>query len=379
MLYWNGNLSNGELPFAASEEFINVLEPIMLGNTLEQQELSKANAFLNQITEDTITYVGSQVPVERFNITFTEGGFTSDNYKFTENVSHFDFKKEGFKAGVFSYTLEQKLEAEISPSGLTPILEKAARNMERVMKFYVDTYLPSMRIVALITGSSASLSTPAANVGGDYTDNIGALNGEDMTDLLLPIIADRAARYHLRGKAGATLDASDIFTCQKMITEYNSTSMDVLAVANGRTLYDLKTVLGSNDSIDATIPLTVPVSIIAGVPFTQLELIPDGKILFIDANTGDLILNAVNKTETQRGLGILNEGASSMNTLSEFNGTEAFIWNHGYHVFQREKLIWLDIDTASAGSGIMHATGVSEMEAWAANLRAGITRKAYIS
>ena len=379
MIAWNGNLSNGELPFVAREEFINVLEPIMLGNTLDEQNMVAGNRLLNNFTRDVEAYVGSQVPVERFNVRFAEAGFTSDSYEFAKNTKHFEFAKEDFKVRAFSYTLDQKLQAETDPAGFTAIMAEAARKMEKIMNFYTQRYLTYMRVIALITGSSGSLSVPSVNAGGAYTDNVGALRGEDMTDLLMPTVSDKAARYHYRAKAGATLSVEDIFTCQKMIKEYTSYSgMGVLGIANSKTLFDLRNILNAAESKDSTIPLELPISVVAGVAFTEMDLIPDGKILFVDAGVRDLLLNAVNPVATQRGLAIINEGASSFNTLDEFDGTAVYIWKHGYHVFMREKLLWLDITTVSPGSGLMSATGVTELETWAKNLRAGITGKTYV-
>ena len=379
MIAWNGNISNGELPFKASDEFINVLEPIMLGNTTEIQENVSANRFLNQITKDVPIVVGSQVPVKRFNVRFTEAGFSSDSYEFTKNIQNFDFEQEDFKIRLASFTFEQMIHAENYPEGMESILEEEQWKMEEVMRFYTNRYLVDMRAIALITGTSLSLTVPAVNAGGAYTDNLGALRGEDMTDIPPSTATDATERYHYRAKVGATLASSDIFTCKKMIEEYTTYSgAGVLAVGNATTLFDMREILSSNEVKDNTLPLEVPVSEIAGVKFTELNIIPDGKILFMDAGVaGDLLINAVNKAETQRGIAIINEVAKVFESLSDYNNTSMYIWKHGYHVFQREKLLWLDINTADA-TGKMSATGITEMETWAKSLRKGITDKDYI-
>ena len=379
MIAFNGNLSNGELPFEAKQEFINVLAPIILGNTVEIQEEVSANLILNQLTKDVPANIGSQVPVSRFNVRFSEAGFTSDSYEFSKNTSHFDFAKEDFKLKAFSYTLEQMLHAHDVPEGLAEITKAEGDKMQAVQDFYTNKYLPSMRGIALITGSSANLSLPPVNVGGAYTDSVGVLNGEDMSDALMSTVADKEARYHLRGKAGATLSPKDIFTCSKMIQEYNTYSnTGVLALANSQTLYDLRNILGADESVDSTLPFDFPIKTIAGVNFAELGIIPDGKIIFIDAGVKDLILNAVSPTESHRGLAIINKGASSFNTLDEFDGTSIYVWKHGYHLFKRESAVWLDTSNTSAGDGIMHDDGKAELENWAKALRAGITGKEYV-
>ena len=373
LFIYNGQIDPSELGISSvSAQMIEMMEAVMMGNTIEMQEENVANRFLNSIITEMPSVNGTQVPIERFNLYFTPGGLTSDSAEFNSRRAHFDIKKEDFKVTAYKFPVKTILEAR-NTGGMGNLMDEAVKKTQAGQNVYMNIYLPSIKLQTLITGDSSSTSCPTISSAGAYESQLGALRGENV-DEILPSWITTKTRNHFFTKLASTLSTADIQRVSQSLKDYRTYSKrGVVAMASANTLFELTDVYGYAGTKDEIADLAIPVTKIAGVGMIELESMPDGFLCFIDAGAKDVIVNAVENDIQQRGLGMITTNkVTEFESPDDIDGMELQVWAEGFHLVGREKVAWLAIgDGAEHASGIMQATQITALENHASALREG--------
>jgi len=330
LFIYNGAVNPSELGIAnISEQGIEMMDAIQMGNTTQEQQNNVANRFLDGIVTEMPSINGTQIPIERFTLYFSPGGLTSDSAEFNGRRAHFDIKKEDFKVAAYKFPVKTILEAK-NTNTMDKLMEKAVKKTEAAKNIYMNVYLPSVKLQTLITGDSSSTALPTLSAGGAYESQLGALRGEDVTEILPSWISTKT-RNHFLTKKAATLSTADIQRTAQTIKDYLTYSKQgVVGMANSTTLFELTDVYGFQGTKDNLADLDIPVTKIAGVAMVELESMPDGFICFIDAGAKNVIINAVENDPQQRGLGMIaTRKITEFVTPEDIDGMELQIWAEG--------------------------------------------------
>jgi hypothetical protein len=91
----NGVTTQGEL-FSKdiAGEIVNILDALAHGNSPIMQLENPTNTYFAPYIKEVPAKLGQRVPVETFNVRWTEGGLVSDAAQFNVNRSHFKMKKQ---------------------------------------------------------------------------------------------------------------------------------------------------------------------------------------------------------------------------------------------------------------------------------------------
>lgn len=373
MNFYNGTVSlgnaDGTQRFPSS--LVYMLGIIKAGNTIGNQDKNEFNAFTSRFFKEIPHVNGMRIPEKNFNISFTKGAFTSDAPMFRSNVAHFTFSKESYNVSTFQFT-----DKELADQGETGIdlMMIANESTSAVMEAYVNNYLPSTKYIALLAGTSMATAIPALSAGGAYTDNLGALRGEDVTNFLKkPDMSTASNNYrnHYLCKVGAVLDETDILRAHELITEKKRyTRGDIIALTNPYDLQQLnvlfKDVATSDEYLIGDKAFkTIKILDVTYVPFNYID---KGVVIYLDngiASRSELGIRAVRKTPTQRGIVLQTAKNPTLfdtsSVVTEINGGKLHIFPESWNVFARESIVIMDIKNTQA-SGVMEATSVAFME-----------------
>ena len=369
----NGSTTLGELfSKEVAGQAVNLLEVIAQGNSAVLQKMNMTNRYFQRFIKELPCVPGQRVPVERWNIQFSEGGVTSDAPEFNVNRAHFKLKKQTFKVMAFKHEFDDVMTAKNLNIDL---LSSDVERVEKAKNVYVNTYLPTMAIQTLISGDSSSTTLPVSNVGGTYTSQFGVLRGEDCSDILYNHVTVKNVNM-LRSKKSTTLTSDDIFeTVQKLKDFVTNQGGTVEGIGSPRSIWKLKNVLSYDQNVDKFIVDGVPMDKIAGTNFATIEGLPDGFLFFVCKTAEMPIIKAVEPDMAQRGLIMIEtKGISTIKEAEDMNGAYLQISKEGYHWLRRESVAILDIDNAHT-SGDMQAAGITALETFLASVRAGLIFK----
>lgn len=363
MNFYNGSVGLGNVDgtqrFPSSLTYM--LAVIKAGNTEENQNANDFNAFTSRFFRQMPHVPGMRLPVKNFNVSFTEGSFTSDAPMFKKNVSHFTFKKKGYNVSTFEFS--EKEIADQTEVGIDLMIQ-ATEKVMAVMEAYKNNYLPSMTYIALLAGSSMSTAIPALNVSGAYVDNLGALRGERVTDFLnKPDLSTplNNNRNHYLCKVGATIDESDILRAHELITEKKKYSKgDIVCLINSYDLQKMKVLFKDTLTEDEYLigDRAFKSIVILGIIYIPFNYIDKGITIYLDSGkmNGQLGIRAVRKTPTQRGVVLQTSKRPTLfdvdSIITEINGGKLHIFPESWNIFARESIVLMDIKNTEAG-GVM--------------------------
>lgn len=373
MNFYNGSVSlgnaDGTKRFPSS--LVYMLATIKAGNTVANQNANEFNLFTSRFFKPMPHVLGQRLPVKEFNVSFTEGAFTSDAPAFKSHTSHFTFRKKSFNVTTFQYT-----DKEIADQGETGVdlMMLANETVAAVMEAYKNNYLPAMKYIALLTGSSLSTTIPTLNTGGGYVDNLGALRGENVEGFLNKpdMITDaNNNRNHYLCKKASVLAESDLLRAHELITEKKKYSKgDVICLINQYDLQQLKVLF--NDSMTEDEYLigdkafkAITILTIKFIPFNYVD---KGVLIFLDngvASGKKLGIQAMRKTKTQRGIVLQTSKKPTLfdtsSVITEINGGKLHIFPESWNVFARESIVIMDIKNTEE-DGVMSTDSVAFIE-----------------
>ena len=354
MNFYNGSVGLGNLD--GTERFPSsltyMLAVIKAGNTETNQNANDFNAFTSRFFKQMPHVIGMRLPVKTFNVSFTEGSFTSDAPMFRTNLSHFTFAKKGYNVSTFEFS-----DKEIADQGEVGVdlMVTATERVMAVMDAYTNNYLPSMTYIALLAGSSMSTAIPAVNDDGGYVDNLGALRGERVTDFLnKPDLSTPANdnRNHYLCKVGATISEADILRAHELITEKKRYSRgDIICMINSYDLQKMKVLFKDTLTEDDYLigDKAFKAITILGIKYIPFNYIDKGISIYLDNGmiNGKLGIRAVRKTPTQRGVVLQTSKKPTLfdtsSIITEINGGKLHIFPESWNVFARESIVLMDI------------------------------------
>jgi hypothetical protein len=341
---------------------------LITGNSTAPEIQRPIVNILSKNIREVIRIEGARIPMEHHNLVFTKGTYSTDVPEFGRKLQEFKLKtSEGYNATVFKHEVEDIMEAENNGINL---LEQDAKDVQRYSQVYLRRFKPGKLLKALYTGHSdyGKLPTEANGTGTEpYNSSFGFLRGEDNSWVLNPLEAKWSNTSHYRGTADGGYKAKDILDCADLIKAYNTYSGDdIIALASGRTIYELGELYNYAKYKDEHLIEGVTVLNVAGVKFIEISNMSDDFIIFLDSGRRDLILQCVNKAQNQRGLSLITEkDIKAITSPSDTNGMKLRIHPMENLVLAREAGVILSKaqgQTAGVKKGWMTTAEASKLE-----------------
>lgn len=349
------------------------------GNTAIERGTLPLLTFLGNKTKVVDRYPGQAIPVEIFNVFFTRGGYSTNGYGFSKYTEKFVLpEEEGMTALTYNYSTKDILKARERGIDLTKAMTE---QLQAYMNLYQNNVLPYRTLQTLLTGSSLSLTIPTEASTNDehYTRAFGFLRGENVADFVKGHIQVTHAN-HYRGTKGATFAIADIHDAIDTLKMYKDASaMKPFALANTRTIQNtIASSLEWSGNIDKVLVEGLTYRNAFGAQWIDMDTyLPEGIVVFIDAQAVDLIIKAQSPDEEQRGIAFVKTFAGEMNKLDlaeDLAGGEVQVFPVEELIAKRHLGLILDTTTQgkteSGKEGWADTNTVKKIEDFAKNLRA---------
>lgn len=350
------------------------------GNTAVERGTIPFLTWIKSKTKQVKRYPGQIIPVERFNVYFTQGGYTTNGFGFDKYYDKFEMPTEvGLTAIAYNWSQEEILQAR--ERGID-LVKKMTEQLQAYMNLYENNVLPYRIIQTLLTGSSLSTKIPTESDGENYVRAFGWLRGEDASDFLKShLIKGEGKMCHYRGTKGASFAYTDVYDAVDLLKSYKDASpMKPYALANTRTIQNtigssLEWSANKDEYLVEGLDLRYRTAL--GCNWVDMDTyLPEGVIIFLDAQAMDLIIEAVSPDREQRGIAFVKTFGGEM---TPFNSAEDLAGGV-VKVFPVEQLIakrhlGVVLDTMTQGKtddgkeGWMADNSVTKIEAFAKNLR----------
>lgn len=351
------------------------------GNTVVDRGGIPFLTWLKSKTKTVERVPGQAIPVERFNVYFTTGGYTTNGYGFEKYTDKFEVPTEtGLTAITYNWSEEDILKAR--ERGID-LIKKMTEQLQAYTNVYENMVLPYRIIQTLLTGSS--LATKIVTEGTDsenYTRAFGWLRGEDASDFLKPhLIGADGKRCHYRGTKGASFAMSDVRDCVDLLKSYKDASpLKPYALANNRTIQDcIGSVLEYAGNKDEYLVqgLDLKYREALGCKWVDMDTyLPDGVIIFLDAQAMDLIIEAISPDPEQRGIAFVKTVGGNMTPFAnaeDLAGGVVKVFPVELMIAKRHLGVILDTkkqgETSSGKEGWAKDETIKKLETFAKNLR----------
>lgn len=361
-----------------SNVMLEMVTEIKLGNTVERQNMATLNAVLAPFEKVVPRIQGQRLPVKYHNIKFTEGSITAGAKECRDYIDEFILEKSiGYNVQAFDFSVDTLLEYE--NTGIDPLAEQVDK-ISAITNAYRNGYLTSHRLIAMMTGSTLRNTIPTYNNGsGKFTTQGGWARGEDYADIITSNVTGDTIRNHYRCIKGTNPtnlslndldDLADSISGTDLFGQGSSGEEGIIALAHPRTIANIaKLVANDGATKDGFIFGTVAYNEISGVKYVGISTFHPDFVLMYDASYGrELILNAVEVSQRQRGLALVaKDKAEVFMVASDLNGAKMRIFPEERYVFNRLSGGIISINKAHAESGgVMTAGGAGEiaLNAW---------------
>lgn len=341
---------------------------------------------LRGMTKEWARRDGDQIPVEYFNVRFSQGKIDSDSENFTPYKQAFDtIKKDGWSLGLVSIQEGELDKAEEiaagNPSGGNPIVARFGKSLEKAATTYSTRMRPYLMIQALLTGCSNRSTIPAVNTSGTFESQAGFLRGEEVGDFLLPTASTTTPHLFRAIKNSAGLDESDIKDALDILESFTD-NMGSTYIGMGHTnaISDLPSIFKDTANQDMGIFKYVKATTILDVPFIGSNLLPRDFLFIMVEGKNDFLLHGVNILERQRGMVIkqgnsdfkfeTNDAGSPVIIPANLDKTKAYIYPEEYYNFSRFSGCVIDINTSrSDANGLLTADGATALNDYITAIR----------
>lgn len=360
------------------EDFIMTLRA---GNTVVERGTIPFLSFIAGRTLVTDREAGKPIPVERFNVYFTSGGYTTNGYGFEKYYSKFVLPEDtGMTAITYNFSEEEILKAREKRIDLN---KKVLEQIQAYMSTYQNLVLPYKNLQTLITGSSLSLNIPTeatATSDDKYERAFGFLRGEDVSGFVKEHLGITHA-CHYRGTKGETFAISDIYDAVDVLASYKDSSGEKpYALANSRTI--LNTIASSLEWSANKDMVLVEGTLIKykeafGCRWIDMDnYLPEGIIIFIDSGALDLMVKTQSPDEFQRGIAFVKNFTGEMTPLqdaTDLGGGQVKVFPSEQFILKRHS--GLILDTTNQGKSELNKEGwadtatVTKLENYAKALR----------
>ncbi len=351
-----------------SDVMLEMVAEIKLGNTVERQNLNTLNALLAPFEKQVPRKNGQRLPIKYHNVKFTEGSITAGAKECRDYIDEFILEKSiGYNVQAYDFSEDTLLEYE--NYGIDPIAEEAEK-ITAITNAYRNGYLPSHRLVAMLTGSTLRNTVPTLNNGtGTYGNQFGWARGEDFADIITSNVAGDTIRNHFRcidGTSGTALsindldDLADSISGTDLFGQGGSGETGIIALAHPRTIANIaKLVANDNSTKDGIIFGTINYTEISGVMYVGVSTFHPDFVMMYDASySRELILNAVEPSVRQRGLALVKKGDQAVfKTPMDLNGAKMRIFPEERYVAHRLSGGVISINPSHAESGGVMTTG----------------------
>lgn len=362
-----------------NEYVLQMMAELRAGNTIESQNINVINAILEPMEEMVERLDGHKLPVEYHEIKFTEGGITTSAKEFREYMDAFTLTvSEGHNVQAYDFSVDTVMafkNKKIDPLSLE------VKKLERIVSAYKNSYLPNVRMLAMVTGSSMTTAIPALDGGtGSYTSAFGWARGEDYTGFVDINESGDEIRNHYKVIKGTTSDSLSSEDLKLLIDSIQDTKLfgtgggeqGVIALAHPRTIEDLYDLANAPENKDKAIFEKIDSVYMFGCDFVKVQGFHKDFIVFFDKSfMGQLMLHAVNVDPTQRGIAIVPKTPrDTFATAYDLDGAKVHVFAEEFHMPYRLAGGILSVNPLHATSdGNMSTAGATALNTWASTLQ----------
>lgn len=363
---YTGRENMGNIPNAKymAPEGMEMLAMIEAGNTVDVQNLNALNELLSSYEVEVPRIDGTPIPVEEFNVFFTQGTIQSGAPEFRPYIETLDMvESDGYN--VIAYNYDGDTIAKARSRGIN-LMAEATRKVEKAQTVYLNKYLPYHRLHALLTGNTQSSTIPTLDGGtGGYTRSFGWGRGEDFSSFVPATSNLAATRNHYRViKSNTGIGELDITDCIDRIEETDKyTGQGIIAIAHPRTINIVGQLFNDSANYDDWVIGEVYGKPILGATWVEMPQMDRDFILFLDRGTlNDLIINGVEKDGAQRGWGLfMMNNFERFENIEDINGAKLRIFPEERYVANRLAGCILGVNTSFAdASGVMGTSSTAE-------------------
>lgn len=385
-LTFTGGTHNVPTFDAGNENLRDIMLEIASINSPVVKNTNSINAVLAPMEATVPRKEGTLLPVKIHNIKFTKGGFNTDAKVFRPYLDAFKMEKaEGYNAKTYNFTADDLLQAENDERNIDA---EILTDVKAIRDHYIDKYLPNVRLKTLITGCSSVDTIPEKDDAGNPTKGIdgykrcfGFARGEDYADFLYAGETNTVRDHYLTIK-GTTFSSDDIFRAIDLIEgtiEYSRRG--ILALAHPRTVQQLAALAQAPENKD--IPIFGKITSAFGADWKGIEAFPKDLIIYLDKGyldgTKPLIINGVEVSENQRGLGLVYENNLDLfKTMTDFKNAKFRIFPEERYMVNRLAGVVQTINpnhVETPNTGFMGNTAVTAINTWIAQLDAQVVYK----
>lgn len=369
--YIKGSMTVTELGLPSTPAMLDSIKSLDAVNDAETVNQVPLYSTYAPYIQDIYGGASARVFSEDFKVYFSPNGVAIDAVPAKGYKKYFDMYREDYIIKNIQFTPDFK---RIAKENGFEWQSEVTKTTKAVTNAYANRYLPLTVRKALITGSSMSDTLPSVNT--DFFANKGVLNGTYMSNVIGK--DGQVVRNHLRGLAGTTVTAMDIFNSVQYIQDYEDYSMmGVYGYCNARTMATLKNSLNFSSSFTLATPQIKfgaqnGYNVIEDIIFINDPMLPDNFVLFVDIGaTGDQapITRFQSKVSEYRGLAIYQEKSfTSFDEPDVLEGSKFVVQAESFNLTGRSKALWLHLgqgQTVGSDTAVMSSAGQTALLAYA--------------
>lgn len=371
----NGKDNKGLEVAKGFEVAYDFLVELASGNTIEDQQVVELNAVLGAMETVVDRIEGQPLPVKEHNVKFTKGGVQTSAKEFQAYWSKFEMEKsQGYNVQAFDYSDETLF--EFKNLGVD-VMEKVMDATSGIRGAYINSYLPYIRLKAMITGASTHDSLPAFDNGtGKFTTSFGFARGESYDAYLPPSVTTKTVNLYRTIKANTGVAPTDIRGLINAIKNTKSYGKGggmkgILVIGAYDTIQGLASLANAPENKDIEIFGTV--TNMYNANFKAVEGMSEDFLIAMDMSyMNKLLVRGVNKDPEQRGLVFIPKNEiKTFKTYEDITGGKMRIWEEEYYMpYRLSAGILCTNTTAFHSSGLIQAGSTAEtlLKAWVANI-----------
>ena len=353
----NGRNTKGLAVAKGFEVAWDFLAELKSGNTVEDQKTVELNAVLGAMETEVARIEGQPLPVKEHNVKFTKGGVSTNAPEFQAYWSKFDFQKSsGYNVQAYDFSDETLL--EFKNLGIN-VMDKIMESTEAIKGAYINSYLPYIRLKALLTGASVVDTLPAFDGGtGKFTTAFGCARGESYDAYLPPTVTNKTVNLYRTVTTNAGVKPADIRALINTIRNTKSYgkgggTRGILVIGAYDTIQGLASMANAPENKD--IEIFGEVTKMYNADFKAVEGMHDDFLIAFDMSyMNKLIVKGVNVDPEQRGLVFMPKvDIQEFKTYADIQGGKMRIFEEEYYMPYR-----LSCGILHTNGANFHATGL---------------------
>lgn len=349
-----------------NQDVITIVQGIQSMNDPRALAQIKGMNFLDTYIREVEGVAGHTEGFKEYKVYASDIGSYSDAISYKESYETWSFNRRGYALKDRDFTHEMIQEAYETGKSTAKLVDD---RMMAISRMYLNQYLPNVAYETLFI---------VPEVGGRYYDEpTGFLRDVEIDPSMLKVYAQgKTLRNHYmqteNTQTGGGVSYEDIDHVVRYLSEYKDISDgNIIAIANGRTIFKLKSVFQYADNKDTFARTGQLFQEIVGVKFISNDFMPTDMILFLSGDVDSIITKLISPKADLRGVAMIKEsGFQKLENISDLVGSQFKIMPEGYHLTGRHYGIFLNINPATGNANReMQTDGFNMLRGHASQLR----------